>query len=306
MAPRLHWASITQVAAEIVNSYSTSVTLRQLYYRLVARGVIPNNVSSYKTLSKKTAEARREGWFPDLIDRTRSIELYQTFNNPQQAMRWLAQIYRRDRTDDQEQQLFIGVEKAGMVVQLQSWFGGLGVPILALGGYSSQTFVKTVGEAMIAETAGNDRPSHLLYAGDFDPSGEDIDRDFVNRLEEYIVNNTSFLLSEVFAGVERIALLPHHIEEYELPEYPGKETDSRKWKFIEAHGKLVQVELDALDPDDLRALYQTAVDQYFDYGTYEGIMEEEGDQESVLRLLSTKVSEVEAEILIHGVMGEEE
>ena len=43
------------------------------------------------------------------------------------------------------------VEKAGMVVQLQDWFGDFGFPILALGGYSSQTFVKTLGQAIERE-----------------------------------------------------------------------------------------------------------------------------------------------------------
>ncbi|KKM00218.1 hypothetical protein LCGC14_1806620 [marine sediment metagenome] len=296
MAPRLKWNIIVVEAAQIVTSYSTSVTLRQLFYRLVSRGSVPNTQSAYKTLSKVTAEARREGWFPDLIDRTRSIEKWQDFSDPGQAQRWLAAIYRRDRSDNQEQQIFIGVEKAGMVVQLQSWFSDYGLPIIALSGYSSQTFVKTVGESMMGETYDNDRPSHLIYAGDFDPSGEDIDRDFVERLEEYIVNNTSMLLSDVFAGVERIALLPEHIEEYQLPEYPGKETDSRKWEFIEKHGKLVQVELDALDPDDLHILYKTAVDEYFDYDVYEAVVEEEQKDEEILRRLSDKIMDVRAEI----------
>lgn len=296
MAPRLKWSVIVVEAAQIVNSYSTSVTLRQLFYRLVSRGTVPNTQSAYKTLSKVTAEARREGWFPDLIDRTRSIEKWQNFSDPGQAQRWLAAIYRRDRSDNQEQQIFIGVEKAGMVVQLQSWFGDLGLPIVALSGYSSQTFVKIVAESMMGEAYNHDRPSHFIYAGDFDPSGEDIDRDFVERLEEYIVNNTSMMLTEVFAGVERIALLPEHIEEYQLPEYPGKETDSRKWEFIEKHGKLVQVELDALDPDDLHILYKTAVDEYFDYDVYEAVVEEEQRDEEILRRLSGKIVDVRTKI----------
>ena len=40
--------------------------------------------------------------------------------------------------------LYLGVEKAGIVEQLQEWFGDLGVPVLALGGYGSQTYVDEV------------------------------------------------------------------------------------------------------------------------------------------------------------------
>lgn len=285
MAPRLKWDDITYIAADIVNSYSTSVTLRQLFYRLVSRGVLPNNQNAYKSLSKHTAEARREGWFPDLIDRTRKIERYQTFSDPQYALRWLSSIYRRDRTELQDQQIFIGVEKAGMVVQLQDWFGELGLPILALGGYSSQTFVKTVGEAIEREVAREERNSVLLYAGDFDPSGEDIDRDFIERVEQHLGH---------YLEVQRIALLPEHIEEYLLPEFPGKETDSRKWQFMAKHGKLVQVELDALDPNDLRALYKNAVDQYFDYDVYQRSLDREAEESHLISLVGQEFDRVKA------------
>ncbi len=70
---RLDWPPILDRAKEIVASYDTGVTLRQLFYRLVAAGLIPNTPAAYKTLSTKTARARRQGAFPDLIDRTRRI-----------------------------------------------------------------------------------------------------------------------------------------------------------------------------------------------------------------------------------------
>ena len=59
-------------------------------------------------------------------------------------METLADSYRRDRTVGQDVSIYVGVEKAGMVIQLQSWFGDLGIPILALGGYSSETYVQQV------------------------------------------------------------------------------------------------------------------------------------------------------------------
>jgi hypothetical protein len=49
-AARLCWQPILEPAAEIVNSYDTMVTLRQVYCRLVAEGLIPNRLSSYNRL----------------------------------------------------------------------------------------------------------------------------------------------------------------------------------------------------------------------------------------------------------------
>jgi len=256
--PRIDWPAVITQAREIVESYETSVTLRQLFYRLVSAQVIPNSQVAYKRLSALTAEARRDSTFPALIDRGRTIHEYRWFTGPGRALSWLARIYRLDRTRDQDVSLYLGVEKAGMVVQLQAWFGNLGVPVLALGGYSSQTYTDDVA----AHAGSQERPAVLLYAGDFDPSGEDIDRDFIER-------------SACWDKVIRVALSTDQVRDYRLPVNPGKATDSRAAGFIERHGSLMQVELDALDPDDLRALYQAAIDRYWDMSAYERVLADE-------------------------------
>src|SRR4051794_34898742 len=171
------WPALLRRAAAIVNNYDTPVTLRQLFYRLVAAEELPNTTNAYKNLSKHTAAARRGGTFPALIDRGRTIHRYTSFDGAAAARQWLLSIYRRDRMEGQSVSLYLGVEKAGIVEQLQTWFGALGVPVLALGGYGSQTYVDDVS----ADVRAAGRPAVLLYAGDHDASGEDIDRDFVAR-----------------------------------------------------------------------------------------------------------------------------
>jgi hypothetical protein len=59
---------------------------------------------------------------------------------------------------------------------------------------------------------------------------------------------------------------------------------------------LVQVELDALDPNDLRALYTEAVNQYFDMDTHYAILEEESKEEAVLYELTQEISGVEVRL----------
>ena len=173
MRDRIAWLPVIAHAAKIVEGYDTGVTSRQLFYRLVAEQPLPNTSNAYKGLSRLTAEARRAGTFPAMIDRGRVIHRYQTFRSPSDARMWLGRIYRRDRTEAQSVSLYLGVEKAGIVEELRTWFGDLGVPIVALGGYSSQTDVD-----IVADVDGQHRPAILVYTGDFDPSGEDIDRDF--------------------------------------------------------------------------------------------------------------------------------
>jgi hypothetical protein len=79
----------------------------------------------------------------------------------------------------------------------------------------------------------------FLYCGDFDPTGEDIPRAFED--------NTGLEL-------RRVALTTEQVDAYGLPVAMGKTTDSRAASFELRHGRLVQVELEALDPADLQAL----------------------------------------------------
>lgn len=99
------------------------------------------------------------------------------------------------------------------------------------------------------------RPAVLLYAGDFDASGEDIDRDFLAR-------------SDCWAKVLRVALSREQVDAYDLPPQPGKASDPRARGFVERHGELVQVELDALPPDVLRDLYRDALAGFWDRDAY--------------------------------------
>jgi hypothetical protein len=47
---RVQWVPVLEAAREIVSSYRTRVTLRQLFYRLVAAQLIPNTQPYYRRL----------------------------------------------------------------------------------------------------------------------------------------------------------------------------------------------------------------------------------------------------------------
>ncbi len=263
----LDWDAVLLQGKAIVESYDTGVTLRQLFYRLVSRQIIPNEDQRYDYLSWRSAAARRAGWFPDLVDQGSEIIGAGGYESPESAIKSLADYYVRDHTEGQKVSLYLGVEKAGIQAQLLSWFGELGVSILALGGYASQSYI----DQIIGDVAGQDRPAVLIYAGDHDASGDDIYRDFVQR-------------TDCWKATHRIALTKEQIEEYDLPENPGKDADTRTEAFMERHGydTNVQVELDALAPDVLRGLYQAAIDEYWDDNAYQKVIAREAEERDQL------------------------
>lgn len=265
-AKRTSWLPVIHRAREIVSSYTTPVTLRQLYYRLVSEELIPNKRSAYSRLSELTAKERRDGTFPDLMDRTRKIHRPVSFDSPRDALIFGAKLFRLDRTRGQDVSIYLGVEKAGMINQLDEWFShSHGFPVLPLGGYASQTHK----DRTVRDAQRSDRPAVLIYAGDFDPSGEDIDRDFVAR-------------TDCWSKVIRVALNVDQLRDYNLPPQMGKATDSRAAGFIEKYGQLVQVELDALDPDDLHQLFADAIESFWDVSVFEAVKEREDEMRAEL------------------------
>jgi len=76
-----------------------NMTLRQLYYQLVARDLIPNNQKEYDRLGKTVSNARRAGFLDwDLIvDRTRSLKSLSHWNSPSQIVDAVAEQYLTDK-----------------------------------------------------------------------------------------------------------------------------------------------------------------------------------------------------------------
>lgn len=259
----LDWPPIIERAAEIVDGYSIMITLRQLFYRLVSEQAIPNTDSAYKQLSSLTADRRRRGTFPALHEDARKIRVPTTWTSPADALESLIASYREDRTDGQAATVMLGVEKNALGGLLESWFGGLGIPVVPLGGYGSQTIEQKVRD-YAAEYA---RPARLIYAGDFDAAGMDIGRCFIEKT------------ADVWSETTRIALSPDQISAMGLPLLEGKSKDSKAPAFIAAFpaihdaagygpGVPVQVELDAVEPLTLRDMYQRAIDLDWDADAY--------------------------------------
>jgi len=306
---RRNWTPIIERAAVLVGGYSYLITLRQLHYLLVAEaaGGYRNNDRDYDRLSELTAAARRERWFPDLVDQTRSVHRLQTWASPQGAVEWVAERYRLDRTQGQDYYIVLGGEKATLLAQLAGWFDPLGLPIVLLRGYGSQTYIDNVARMVRQAKRTRDVPAVLIYAGDLDASGYDSLRDFTERCP-------------VFDKTEHIAVVPNHVlappRGYSLPINQGKGEDSRAGAFRRRFpvlaryadqqvtnglwrpqhskdGKLlpnvVQIEAEALRPDDLRSLYQSAIDAYWDVPTYEGVLDQEAQERDYLRRLTKRM-----------------
>jgi hypothetical protein len=275
---RRDWRPIIDAARAIVESYPYLITLRQLHYRLVsAPGLGYRNTNpDYHQLSDRTAKERRAGTFPSLADYSRQVHRPPSWTSPGEALDELAEEYRRDRTEGQPWCVVLGGEKATLLAQLSDWYDELGVPVVLSRGYGSQTYLDDVAD--LVETDG--RPAVLIYAGDLDPSGDDILRDWRERCP-------------VFKEVVQVAVLEEHIDDHDLIVNPGKESDSRAEGFVAAHPHLglVQVEVEAIAPADLRRLYDDALAQFWDDDAAAPVLEAEDVERQHLQRLADELGD---------------
>ncbi|MFI9206383.1 hypothetical protein [Streptomyces sp. NPDC053048] len=260
-----------RLARHIVGEYPPrSVTLRQVHYRCATAGAIPNTTSAYKRLSSLIAQARRDGTFPDLIDSTREVHRPQAFADVGDMLRCMPDFFRLDRRRGQRVNLYVAAEKDTLRVQFTGWLEDYGIPVVIARGFSSQSYVQDVADAVRADG----RDSVLLYVGDLDASGEDIERDWLER-------------TACWDRVERVALNMAQVRERDIPAAVGKRTDSRWPAFAARHGLdvryPVQWEVEALPPEELKQLVMAAVHRYFDRAVWESVLADEEEQREQLR-----------------------
>lgn len=245
-------------AAYAVASARQPITVRGIAYQMFNQRLIPNmSKSSTNRVSRAVTLARENGWIPWewIVDEHREIERPHTWDDPGRYFTAVKNSYRKDRWSDQPHRLLVMSEKGTVAGLLQPVLHEMGVPFLVAHGFSSATVVKGLAdESMIDE-----RPLVILYVGDFDPSGRYMsDVDLPRRLIQYGGD----------ADVIRVALHEHQVPG--LPSFPArsKAQDARfKW-FISRFG-FDCWELDAMDPNDLRAVVRTAIDGYIEPEAWE-------------------------------------
>lgn len=255
--------AIIAQANRIISSYQAqnlSLTLRQLYYRFVASGLIPNKQSEYKRLGSIINDGRLAGLIDwDAIeDRGRNLQTVPSWNDPGDIIEAAARSYAIDLWEGQDNRVEVWVEKEALIGVVGGAAKALACPSFACKGYTSQSEMWRAGMRFKAMANDGQTPV-VIHLGDHDPSGIDMTRDIAERLS-------------MFAGfqveVRRIALNMDQVKKYSPPPNPAKLTDSRVEGYIEKFGK-ESWELDALEPAVLRDLIQDTIREYMDEAKYE-------------------------------------
>lgn len=227
------------------------LSLRQLYYQLVARGHIENTQRSYKNVGSLVSNARQAGLIDwEMIeDRGRETVSLSHWDNPADIIESAAHSFRINKWTDQPWHIEVMVEKDALSGVLEPVCKKLDIAITANKGYCSSSTMYEIGKRMQRRYR-NQKKLCIIYLGDHDPSGIDMTRDVKERLKMY----------SRLRGIEvvRLALNWEQVELWKPPENPAKDTDARYGAYVSEFGES-SWELDAVEPVQLAKLVEDAV-----------------------------------------------
>jgi hypothetical protein len=279
--PRRTKATITHIKQSILDVIGADppMTVRQVFYQLVARGVIEKTEEAYKnaviyhmTHMRVNGELRWD-W---VIDETRRRQITQTHNNVEDALEHCARFYRRSALREADDYLEIWCEKDALSGILWNVTSDYDVPLMVSRGMPSLTFLHGTACA-IARADQQEKRAYIYLFGDWDPSGVLIPQTIERRLHQMC---QKFDCAPPI--IERVALTEDHIAEHNLPTRPTKRKGNMHAKDFEGDS----VELDALPSRVLRDMVREVIERHISPRALEVLRAAEESERDVIRNLT--------------------
>jgi hypothetical protein len=224
-------------------------TVRQIFYAATVEGLVEKTEQGYATVKSDLTLLRRSGAMPYkwLADNTRWQRKPDTFSSIADALNETARFYRKALwADAADSYVEVWLEKDALSGTVYPVTAEFDVPLMVARGYASLSFLDSAAEQIRTLN----RPAYIYHLGDFDPSGVNAGEKIDQTLRE--------MAPAAEIHFERLAVLPQQITAWRLPTRPTKQTDTRAKRF----GDNESVELDAIDPPQLRKIVQDAIERH--------------------------------------------
>jgi hypothetical protein len=231
------------------------MTVRQAFYQLETLGIVEKTEGGYRQVQQQILKMRREGLLSwDFItDGTRWQRKPRSYADAGDYIEQVSRSYRRDLWQGQRVRLEIWLEKDALADVIVDVTARWDVSLMVSRGQSSATFLHSA--ATTASEAWKDAAaSTYIYAlYDFDAGGERAYR----TIERELPAGHGY---GVPIHVERLAVTRQQIVDWSLPTRPPKRSDPQAAQW----GETPAVELDAIDPQTLEELVESAITRHID------------------------------------------
>lgn len=289
---------LSYIQRAYVEEGRTGQTSRHYYYKLLGYHVVelldyPNSSrQAYAYVCRLLVKARRKGLLSwrAVIDPGRRHTSYTSWHLREYAEASMRSSIELDMWRGQEAKgVEVWVEKDTMMAFVDSVVDSYRIPVQVNKGYGSAAAIKDA-----ADRYGNGKGWTLLYIGDFDPSGLDIDRALRDVLKDHGCR----------PNIVRIALTQEDTRTL-IPKagLNLKEKDPRLKRFIELYGPDQQgYEIDSLPAHILRQRILDQLSLYVDLAEFEQVKKLERAVDSlIISKLKGTLDEMTEDILARGI-----
>ena len=216
-------------------------TGRRFYYLALSHGYITadmsdtpegkkSRASAYKSVTNALGRLRMAGHlgWDMVLDLTRELDEWQTYDSPREARAALRRRYDEDRWLGQKYYPVMVVEKDTLEPVCKPIASRWQMPFASSRGYSSLKLQHDVAEMLARRQAKTGQIAVIYFVSDLDPSGLDLQRAWETALENFAV----------VALFERIGLTPGQVQDHDLDRLAieVKPSDSRAKAFIAQYG----------------------------------------------------------------------
>jgi len=266
------------------------LSVRQVHYRLLgpdaplihaskSNSKYRNDKTSYRATIDVLARGRVEGRIPweAIADDTRPVTLNDAYRNAadffKTEFRGFLRGYGRNRLQSQSDHIEILAEKLTVQTILQDVARKHTVPLTISRGMSALVVKANLYNRYMA--SGKQR-LRLLVVTDLDPAGETIANDFVKSFRrDFGVEN--IIASKVALTMEQVGMLGLE------PSMDAKEKSPGYAAYVEKMGTTNAYELEALEPSQLAAILEEAIEQVLDLDAYnQELAAEENDSAQII------------------------
>lgn len=253
-------------------------SVRHIFYAAVVAQLsgITKDQAGYNKVQTQVLNLRRSGRIPydQITDSTRWMRKSPSFDSWQEAVERTAAMYRRNLWSSSLDRVEVWAESdsiAGVIHQVTNRWD---VPLMVCRGQASETFAHSAAEAW----AQSPKRPVVLYVGDHDPHGLDIEESLQEKLRR-------FHYAPEHIEWTRIGITAEQVVSMDLPTTKPKLTNRKKpYPFDWA------AEAEALPAVLLRELLDSAISRYVDHDQLEVLRAAEAaERQSLLALARREV-----------------
>ncbi len=232
------------IRESILNTFNVirrQMTVRQVYYQLVSKGVVEKTDDGYKRVQGQIKLMRQEGILPYVFvaDSTGTYSKPESYHSLEEALKRQMQTFRLDVWRDLPVHVEIWLEKDALRSIFLEITSEYDVPLFVSRGFSSESFVYQASEQI--KRIG--KPTYIYYFSDWDPDGIKISNTVRDKLPRFGVD----------VNFVRAGLNEQQITEYDLPTRPTKRNTNNLWFSGDS------CDLDAMHPDTLVSIVRSCI-----------------------------------------------